>query len=99
MNLLQFSLQFISNILALLQKVLRVVGTFKCPLNIVNFQSRSVLASMQKNWSLFVKNLCFFELFMHVKLLSKFEPSPGLAAVHKQYTGFTSKNAQSCWYL
>ena len=39
-------------------KVLRV-GTCKCPLNIMNFQARLVLAAMQKNWSLVLQTLCF----------------------------------------
>ena len=61
--------------------MLRVVGTFKCPLNIVNCQVRLVLAAMQKNWSLFVQNLCFFLIVLLVKLVCICELSPVLAAV------------------
>ena len=81
MSFLQFWLQFISNILALLQKVLRVVGTGKNPLNIVNFQVGLVVSAMQKNWSLFVQNLCFFLIVLLVKLVCICELSPVLAAV------------------
>ena len=81
MSRLQFWLQFISNILALVQKVPRF-GTCKNPLNIVNFQIRSVLASMQKNWSLLVQNLCFFRIVFAFKInFYIFEFSPVLAEV------------------
>ena len=61
--------------------MLRVVGTRKNPLNIVNFQVRLDLAAMQKNWSLFLQNSCFCRIVLLVKLVCIFEPSPVLAAV------------------
>ena len=76
--------QFKCNRLALLQKVLRVVGTRKNPLNIVNFQVRLVLGGMQQNSSLFLQNSCFFRIVLLVKLVCIFELSPVLAAVEMQ---------------
>ena len=66
--------------LALVEKALRV-GTCKYPYHIVNFHVRSVLAEMQKNWSLFSQNLCFLCIVLPLKLVSIFEFSPVLAAV------------------
>ena len=83
MSFLQFWLQLKINRLALLHKVLRV-GTCKDSLNIVNFQVRSVLVAMQKNWSLFAKDLCVVRIVLLVKLVSIFEFSPVLAAVENQ---------------
>ena len=79
--------------------MLRVVGTCKNPLNIVNCHVRLVLAAMQKTGLCFCKSRASFVLFMHVKLLSKFEPSPVLAAVHKQYTCFTFKKCSELLVL
>ena len=90
-------LQFKINRLAFLEKTLRV-GSFKYPLTIVNFQVRSVLAAMQKNWSLFPQNLYFFRINCPLKLVSIFEFSPVVAAVQNQQTCFPGKDAQS-WYL
>ena len=64
--------------------MLRVVGTCKYPLNIVNCQVRLVLAAMQKNWSLFVQNFCFVRISLLVKLVFIFELSPVVAAVQMQ---------------
>ena len=80
MSFLQFWLQLKINRLALLHKVLRV-GSCKDSLNIVNFQVRSVLVAMQKNWSLCAKDLCFFRIVFPLKLVSIYEFSPVLAAV------------------
>ena len=79
----QFWLQLKCNRLALLQEVLRV-GTCKCPLSIVIFQIRLVLAAMQKNWSLLEQNLCLFRIVLLVKLVCIVEFSPALAAVQMQ---------------
>ena len=81
LSLLQFWLQVKCNRLALLQKVLSC-STYKNPLNIVNSQVRSVLAAMEKNWCVFLQRICAsFVLCLPVKLVSRVEPSPVLAAV------------------
>ena len=64
--------------------MLRVVGTRKNPLNIVNFQVRLDLAATQKNLSLLLQNSCFCRIVLLVKLVCIFEPSPVLAAVQMQ---------------
>ena len=64
--------------------MLRVVGTRKNPLNIVNFQARLDLAAIQKNWSLLLQNSCFCCIVLLVKLVCISEPSPVLAAVQTQ---------------
>ena len=68
------------------------------PLTIVNFQVRSVLAAMQKNWSLFPQNLYFFRINCRLKLVSIVELSPVLAAVQNQQPCCPGKDGQS-WYL
>ena len=55
MSIFEFSpvlaeVQYAIHLLSLLKSVLRV-GTCKYPLNNINFEVRSVLAAMQKNWS------------------------------------------------
>ena len=70
LSLLQFWLQVKCNRLALLQKVVNC-STYKNPLNIVNSQVRSVLAAMQKNWSLCLQNLFFFRIVFACKIIVK----------------------------
>ena len=64
--------------------MLRAVGTCKNPLIIVNCHVRMVLSAMQKNWSLFVQNLCFVLIVFRAKLVCICEFSPVLAAVQKK---------------
>ena len=64
--------------------MLRVVGTCKNPLNIVNCQIKLVLAAMEKNWSVFPVKFVFFHIVWLVKLVSIFEFSLVLAAVEMQ---------------
>ena len=64
--------------------MLRLVGTYKYQLNIVNFHVRLVFAVMQKNWSLFLQNLYSLHIILLVKLFSLAEVSPVLFAVQMQ---------------
>ena len=63
----------------------------------MNFQVRSVLAAIQKNWSLFPQSLYFFGINCPLKLVSIFEFSPVVAAGQSQQTCLPGKDAQS-WY-
>ena len=90
---------FKCNRLALLQQVLRVVGTCKYRLNIINFQVRLVLAAMQKQRSLCLQNVFFFHIVYPVKLVFIFEISPVLAAGQMEDICFTTNGGQSYWYL
>ena len=48
--------------------MLRVVGTCKNPLNIVNCQIRLVLAAMEKNWSVFPVKFVLFSYCFACKI-------------------------------